>query len=281
MRVRAKTERVITRKYKKEIMLLDKRESEIPKRDEVDPNGEGYVVCKVDAAKLKEWTQPSNVQVMITLNGALYTNLYPIRCISPRIKRMSPRLGLLSGSTTISIVFEGFEMKEDDDTAFTVSVRDTAEDEKQIEAFEQTKDESECPVITFDVSGLSVIGEKVITLQYGDLFNVFGTFLVYDAVKITAVSPKEVGVDGPGKMTLQFSGEIDSQFVDHVFVRIKANEQALMLTAALNEDGNAVEVEWDGEEQSMAAIGAAKKAQIEMSFNEQQWITAKPTVSIK
>jgi len=292
---RAKAQREITRKYKKEMMFLDKKEAQIPKQEEVDPDGEGFISCKVDSATLREWKTPSDVQVMITLNGSLFSTLWTMPLIHPRIKQMAPRLGLLSESTTIRMVLEGFELNDTVDEEkghrFKVTVRENAagneeeKEEKEItDGIEvESDDESGCTVITVKVSGLSTVGEAVITLKYGTLFEIPCSFLVHDMVKITGVSPKELSVDGPGKMTVQCANmqDIDGQFVDQIFVRINGNEKSMTLMGSLVDDECGIEVKWDGEQQSMATIGAAKKAQIEVSLNEQQWITAKATVSIK
>jgi len=277
----AKARREITRKFKRQIMLLDKRESEVPKRDEADPNGEGYIRCKVDTADLKGWTLPSDVQAMITLNGMLFSDLCSMQCIHPRIKQISPRLGSLSDSTKIKIIVEGFDMKEAEATDFKVSVQDTPEEEKVVDQIEVLRDEAGQTIIAVDVEGLTVVGEKMVTLKYGDLFQIPCAFSVHDAVKITAVTPKEVGVDGAGNLTVLFSGDIDGKFVDQVFVRIAANEKTVVLKGVLSEDGGGIEARWDGEESSLESVGAAKKAQVEISFNEQQWITAKMAVCIK
>ena len=282
LRARAKAQREIARKCKRELMFSEKAESEIPRRLEADPNGEGLIRCKVDTAKLRGWPQPNDIQLMITLNGSLFSNLCSIRSIHPRIKQMAPRLGALSESTAIRMVVEGFNVEEAADTALTVTVRDdTAERETEIESVDVAVDAAGCSVVNVQVSGLTAVGEKVITLKYGDSFQIPAAFLLFDALKITAVSPKEVAVGGAGKMTLDFSGDLDGHFVDDVFVRITANEQSVVLKGVLNDDGNGVAVEWDGEEQSLAAIGAAKKAQIELSFNEQQWVAAKQTIALK
>lgn len=271
-------ERQIKRKYKKETVVIDNEESNIPKQRGED-NGDGYVKCNVDISKLKEWNQANNIKLKITANGLLYSDLCSIQTIHPIIKCLCPSLGLFSDSTKINVFLNGFDLQCVDKNNLKIFVEDTKDKLIEIEEFEINHD-----FISLKLEKFTKFDEKQISIKYNELFEIKAMFLAHDVVKIVSIEPNAFTINESGNMKIKIDTkyEISSKYLDKCEIKINANDKQVLLQGTLSGDAiHAKYIEAKFDDKCFEDIGAAKKAQIEMSFNNQQWIKSKPTISIK
>lgn len=287
---RQRARREVTRKFKTRRMRIEGEEAAArrTRRSESDPDGDGFILCEIDTAALAEWAQPSALRLALAVDadGAQFADLWRIVSIRPRVRTMSPRLGVLSESTAVRMCCDGFEVGAAQRSDFEVAVRDTPDaEERGIESFELCADGAADAVtvaVTVPPAEPPVGGERFIVLKYREEFQIEAAFWSHDAVKISAVSPKEcAATDSEATISVSISGEIEKRFVDRCWLRISANGETVELKAALSADGGGIEALLDAEQNSLALLGAAKKAQIEVSLNGQQWVAAKQTLALK
>eukprot|EP01084_Bolivina_argentea_P216147 367232_1 len=270
--------RQINRKCRKEIALMNKEKNEIPKEEEKD-NGDGYIKCTIDISKLKQWKQPNNIKIKITSNNILYSDLYSIESIDPQIKQLSPNNILISDSTQIKMYIAGFYLKnieKQDD--LKICIKDTEEKMIEVEECEINNDDN-CISMTIDKQ-LS-IGEKQIMIKLKQLFEINSMLLVYDTVKVSNIIPKDFTMNEVSKIKVDFATEINTKYIDECYLKINANDKSLILKGIISDDGKSMESEFNDAENSLTNIGAVKKAQIEISFNNENWMKVKPTISVK
>jgi len=280
LKERESAQREIERKYRKQLVSLNKAESrlESAKPSEQD-DGHGYIRCKLDVCKLRQWQQPCSVQIGITCNGALYSALCSITSIRPRVSRVSPKLGLFSAATKVKLYVAGFTL----DAVNKLDLQVCIEDE-QVDEFEIGRDDAangEC-FVAMTVNAFKSNGVKVIKIKYGQVFEIAATFWAHQVIKIASVLPKEWSVAEDGEVKIQFAAELNEEYVeDDVQVEIKANEHKIVWTSALElSTENKKECKVQIDSGLLGTVGTAKKAQCQISLNRQQWIAAKP-VAIK
>merc|ERR1712129_162185 len=147
-----------------------------------------------------------------------------------------------------------------------------------IETFEVQQNES---FLLTTLGKFTKFDEKEICIKYKEMCEIKSMFLAHDLVKITSVSPNSFALNEAGKMMIKFDTkqQIDNKYVSKCEIKMSANDKSVVLCGNLSDDGKCIEAEFNDE--CFGDIGAAKKAQIEISFNNQQWVKAKATLSLK
>merc|ERR1712129_157432 len=204
-----------------------------------------------------------------------------IQTIDPKIEFLSPSLGLFSDTTNVKIFVNGFDIASIDENDLQITVADTNDKVMAIETFEVQQNEKNESFILTTLGKFTKFDEKEICIKYKEMFEIKSMFFAHDAIKITSVSPNSFALNEAGKVMIKFDTkqQIDKKYVSECEIKMSANDKSVVLCGNLSDDGKCIEAEFN--EECFGDIGAAKKAQIEISFNNQQWVKAKATVSLK
>ena len=212
---RANKIRAVERECKKQIWSINFNETKLEKEKEND-DGHGYLKCHIDINKLKEWRNPCNIQIKMTSNGIMYSDLYSIQSINPEIKEIRPKMGLFSDTTEIKMFIDGFDLNNTDKDDMGISINDVEETMVDIEQFQIETDENSNSFVVFNAPPFSKDGhgEKKINLKYKDLFEIETVFLAHNIIKIASIEPKIFTISEGGEMKIEFGNELDLKYFD-------------------------------------------------------------------